>query len=154
MFRTFLYLCIMKNKILKLRKKGLSYNTIVKKLGCSKGTVAYHCGAGQKEKTLRRSLKNRANKLKTTNNTRAFLKKFARRYKGICGCKLCGNKDFRVLDYDHINHKDKLYNISSLWKWSFSIEILKTEIRKCQVLCANCHRIKTYEEQEYNSIQK
>ena len=33
----------MKDKILELRKKGLSYNEIVEELGCSKSTISYHC---------------------------------------------------------------------------------------------------------------
>jgi 5-methylcytosine-specific restriction endonuclease McrA len=49
----------MKNKILKLRKKGKSYNEIVKILGCSKSIVSYHCGEGQKEKWQERQRKNR-----------------------------------------------------------------------------------------------
>lgn len=45
----------MKEKILELRKEGLSYKQICKQLGCSKGTVAYHCGVGQKEKNKKRT---------------------------------------------------------------------------------------------------
>jgi DNA invertase Pin-like site-specific DNA recombinase len=33
----------MKENILKLRKEGKSYNEIKEILGCSKGTIAYHC---------------------------------------------------------------------------------------------------------------
>jgi|TARA_R110000824_G_scaffold156963_2_gene330350 predicted transcriptional regulator len=33
----------MKDDILKLRKSGLTYDEIVKKLGCSKSTISYHC---------------------------------------------------------------------------------------------------------------
>jgi DNA-binding CsgD family transcriptional regulator len=33
----------MKDEILKLRKKGYTYNQIVEKLNCSKSTVSYHC---------------------------------------------------------------------------------------------------------------
>ena len=64
-FDYFYYLCIeliiieMKDKILELRSRGHSYNQIVKKLGCSKGTVSYYCGAGQKKKSLDRQRKNR-----------------------------------------------------------------------------------------------
>ncbi|NDD54008.1 hypothetical protein EBZ39_09045 [bacterium] len=39
-------------KILELYEKGFSYREIEAKLGCSKGTVSYHCGSGQKQKTL------------------------------------------------------------------------------------------------------
>lgn len=41
----------MKEKILKLRKLGYSYRKIQKKLKCSKGTISYHCGKGQKSKS-------------------------------------------------------------------------------------------------------
>jgi len=36
--------------ILNLRKQGLTYKEIQAELGCSKGTISYHCGQGQKEK--------------------------------------------------------------------------------------------------------
>lgn len=41
----------LKNEILKLGSQGYSYNQIVKLLNCSKGTVCYHLGKNQKEKT-------------------------------------------------------------------------------------------------------
>lgn len=36
--------------ILNLRKQNLSYTEIQKILGCSKGSISYHCGDGQKDK--------------------------------------------------------------------------------------------------------
>jgi len=39
-----------KESILKLRKQGLSYNEIAKKLDCAKSTISYHCGKGGSEK--------------------------------------------------------------------------------------------------------
>ena len=44
----------MKEEILRLYAEGHSYRDICKRLGCSKATVAYHCGAGQKEANKRR----------------------------------------------------------------------------------------------------
>lgn len=56
----------MKEKILKLRKQGLSYGDISKTLGCSKSTAIYHCNPDQKEKSRIRKNKNRnKNPLKT-----------------------------------------------------------------------------------------
>lgn len=49
----------MKDDILKLRLEGKSYRQIVTILGCSKGTVAYHCGEGQKKKSLERNRENK-----------------------------------------------------------------------------------------------
>jgi 5-methylcytosine-specific restriction endonuclease McrA len=45
----------MKEQILELRKQGLTYNQICNKVGCSKATVSYHCGEGQKEKNRKRT---------------------------------------------------------------------------------------------------
>lgn len=45
----------MKEKILKLRKLGYSYNKIVDELNCSKSLVSYYCGQGQQEKSLNRT---------------------------------------------------------------------------------------------------
>jgi 5-methylcytosine-specific restriction endonuclease McrA len=44
----------MKKQILKLRSQGKSYNQIQKILNCSKSTISYHCGDGQKEKAKQR----------------------------------------------------------------------------------------------------
>lgn len=49
----------MKEQILELRAQGKTYNEIVEILGCSKGTVSYHCGEGQKEKSTKRRRKSR-----------------------------------------------------------------------------------------------
>lgn len=46
-------------KILQLFNEGKSYNEIVNILKCSKGTVCYHLGNGQKAKTLKRNSKTR-----------------------------------------------------------------------------------------------
>ncbi|QQV91433.1 HNH endonuclease [Tenacibaculum phage Gundel_1] len=51
----------MKQDILRLRKEGKTYTEIQNSLGCSRGTISYHCGKGQKEKTKARTIKNRRN---------------------------------------------------------------------------------------------
>lgn len=44
-----------RDDILRLRQEGLSYKEISERLGCSKGTISYHLGEGQKEKTAERT---------------------------------------------------------------------------------------------------
>lgn len=58
------------------------------------------------------------------------------------GCTDCGENNPIVLDFDHI--RDKKYNISRMIHDGFSWSSIKKEIEKCQVVCANCHRIRTY----------
>jgi len=74
--------------------------------------------------------------------------KFMQRYKLFVGCAFCGYKKHpTALDFDHINPNEKLGTISKAYKgWGW--KRLKDEIRKCQVLCANCHRIKTIEQKD------
>jgi|TARA_B100000959_G_C14556900_1_gene450032 DNA invertase Pin-like site-specific DNA recombinase len=47
-------------RIKALAEQGLSYRKIEKKLGCSKGAIAYHLGKGQKKKALARQAKYKA----------------------------------------------------------------------------------------------
>lgn len=51
----------MKEKILKLRGEGKSYKQIQLILNCSKSTISYYCGEGQKEKTKERTKQRREN---------------------------------------------------------------------------------------------
>ncbi len=50
----------MKEQILKLKEEGKSYNEIKAILKCSKGTISYHCGEGQKEKSRNRGRRNKS----------------------------------------------------------------------------------------------
>ena len=74
---------------------------------------------------------------------------FILEYRKTQKCMDCGNPDFRVLDFDHL--KNKRDAIGRLAQNGVAIETLKTEIAKCVVRCANCHRIKTYIERGHNA---
>lgn len=67
-------------------------------------------------------------------------------YKKTLSCANCGNADFRVLDFDHLAGTEKEFNIGDARRKGYSRERIMNEVAKCQVLCANCHRIKTYED--------
>lgn len=74
------------------------------------------------------------------------------RYKMWKGCVVCGyNKHPSALDLDHRDRSTKSFDISSSVA-SKPWEVIAAEIRKCDVLCANCHRIKTYEEQDWKAL--
>jgi hypothetical protein len=77
------------------------------------------------------------------NRKKDIKKKFVE-YKKDLQCKDCGNKDFRVLDFDHINN-DKDDNVGNLVNMGCCWNTIMKEINKCEVVCSNCHRIRTYE---------
>ena len=59
------------------------------------------------------------------------------------GCTLCGYKNHPIaLDFDHLNPLEKSFTIGTKYT-SVSFDSLMDEIKKCRVLCANCHRIET-----------
>lgn len=58
------------------------------------------------------------------------------------GCVDCGFTDIRALQFDHVRGK-KLGNISKMIRQGTSDALLRAEIAKCEVRCANCHMIVT-----------
>lgn len=58
------------------------------------------------------------------------------------GCVDCPEKDVVVLDFDHVTGVKK-YSISYMIGSGFYPEVIKEEMSKCVVRCANCHRRKT-----------
>lgn len=57
-------------------------------------------------------------------------------------CLDCKTQNYRVLEFDHKNGKDKKTNVSNMI-CRYSWETIMEEISKCDIRCANCHRIKT-----------
>lgn len=78
-----------------------------------------------------------------TNNQRqrARIKILINQYLSSHSCVDCGNSDIMVLEFDHVKGIKKR-NISGL----SSLKAVKFEISKCQIRCANCHKIRHYEE--------
>lgn len=64
-------------------------------------------------------------------------------YKLKFGCVECGyKKHSEALDFDHIKGQ-KLFNISVAGQKGYSWKTIQLEIDKCEVVCANCHRVRT-----------
>ena len=60
-------------------------------------------------------------------------------------CDDCNKKyPFYVLDYDHKDRKDKDFDIGSAPRRRMGKDRILKEIAKCELVCANCHRIRTY----------
>lgn len=54
-------------------------------------------------------------------------------------CSQCGSR--QDLEFDHIDPDTKTFSILRHWKWP--IEKLMPELAKCQLLCKDCHKLKT-----------
>jgi transposase len=123
-----------KKEIIRLHKEGKSYREIQQILGCSKGTIAYHVGEGQKEKTRDR-----------TNRNRTILKRKLWDIKEKNGCEDCKEKyPHWMLDFDHKPGFKKIDSPTQMLQ-KYSWEKALQELNKCDIVCANCHRIRTYQ---------
>jgi hypothetical protein len=62
------------------------------------------------------------------------------------GCASCGyNTHAAALDFNHLHPEDKDFLIPRFLGRG-NLKRLFNEIRKCQVLCANCHRVHSREQ--------
>lgn len=61
-------------------------------------------------------------------------------------CMDCGKQyPPYVMDFDHRDKKTKLASINSMVNFhSYSKTKILEEIEKCDLVCSNCHRIRTY----------
>ena len=73
---------------------------------------------------------------------------FIDQYKRAHSCVDCGfsGREFPyVLDFDHVDSNAvKKFNVGSWSHTVLSIEAIKQEIKKCELVCANCHRKRTF----------
>ena len=49
-----------------------------------------------------------------------------------------------VMDFDHRPGEAKRFNLSRAVRLGYSPQVVAEEIAKCDVVCANCHRIRTF----------
>lgn len=77
------------------------------------------------------------------NKTQKWRNKFKAKCIDAMGgkCQICGyNRCNRALDFHHIDKKAKDFGISLLLQGNASIENTFNELKKCVLLCSNCHR--------------
>ena len=71
-------------------------------------------------------------------------------YLTVNACTDCGERDIRVLDFDHGPDVDKSGEVMKLVQDGYSLARVMIEIAKCDVRCRNCHAKVTYERMGMN----
>ena len=128
-----------RDKIHLLRNEGKTYKEITEILGCTKSLISYHLNDKTKADTARRQRENRP---KYREEKRNFMWNYLLNHP----CVMCGIDDPRVLEFDHIDPSKKRMEVSKMLRTNYGLDAIKKEIEKCRVLCANCHRIHTAEQ--------
>lgn len=121
--------CMKKDAIFELRAKGYSYSQIQAATGASKGTIAYHLGAGVKEKTQKRRVM-----------TRGTIDGFIQHFKETNPCHDCDRfYPYYILQFDHLPQFEKLFAISKYHNFTNDLKVVIAEMQKCELVCGNCH---------------
>jgi len=108
--------------------------------GNPKSSVAVKCVDCFNRERAARSAESLADRLeagrRAVGSYKKRMKLKAIEYKGG-SCSLCGyNKSIRSLEFHHVNPSEKDFSLSSVTrKW----EVVKPELDKCILVCANCH---------------
>ena len=118
----------LKTKIIELRKENKTYNEIAEMLDCSKGTISFHLSQASKD-----------NQYIRIKNSRVKMRKDLKLQLGgkctRCGYSAC----LAALDFHHLDCDTKLYNIGQSID-RVPISLIREEVKKCVLLCSNCHR--------------
>ncbi|HQT82529.1 MAG TPA: hypothetical protein PLW99_00010 [Candidatus Paceibacterota bacterium] len=92
--------------------------------------------------------KNKEKHISYVRRNKSRVTAFIEQYKRARSCVDCGfsGKEFPyVLDFDHVDgNAVKKFNVGSWSHTVLSIEAITQEIRKCELVCANCHRKRTF----------
>jgi hypothetical protein len=98
----------------------------------------------QKRYMAKYYLKNKDKWIKRRGEKREFI-----RQQKAAPCHDCGLPwPYYVMDFDHRPGEVKLFKISTAVSQAIPRHKIVAEIEKCDLVCANCHRIRTQERKQ------
>jgi len=98
----------------------------------------------QSEAHKRHYAKHREEVKRKAYERRQAVQKQLAEYKATKACERCGFAHPAVIDFHHRNPTEKRSTVSAMVTNGFPWYRILEEIAKCEVLCANCHRIEHY----------
>ena len=124
----------------KLSKKASEFN----KQKRNKDGLNFQCRKCQNQwqrehykKSERRKKQVRKNDKAAVQRTRTFIAEYLKNHP----CIDCGYSNILALEFDHL--RDKKFEIADKISTAISKEKIQQEINKCEVVCSNCHKIRT-----------
>lgn len=87
--------------------------------------------------------RNRQEYIDKAKNRKTELSKLIREIKENQPCLDCGQFfPYYIMDFDHLH--DKEHEISKMIHNGRSLKSIMKEIEKCELVCSNCHRTRTF----------
>ena len=90
--------------------------------------------------------------MKRRDQYKQILREYVWNYLSTHPCISCGETDPAALEFHHVRG-EKVKEVSNILKNGAALQTLVTEIEKCDVLCANCHRKLTAKKQKWYEIK-
>lgn len=87
----------------------------------------------------KKRLEDRKSRRKQIDRNRVYLRSILENAQ----CMECGNDNWLVLELDHRNPQDKHDAVTRMVNDGTSLDRIKQEVLKCDIVCANCHTIRT-----------
>jgi hypothetical protein len=81
----------------------------------------------------------RASSKEGNKKSRQRIREWYFNYKATHHCEVCGEAHPACIQFHHLDPSQKDNLVCVMVKNRVSIERIEEEIKKCQVLCANCH---------------
>jgi len=121
------------SEIKRMHQEGANYTQIMAELGCAKSTISYHVGKGNEYARVRE------------NDTRNSVKRFIRNYKNSHPCADCDIIwPYYTMQFDHLPQFKKSFAISKFYDYTNDLIVVIAEMKKCDLVCGNCHSIRTH----------
>ena len=93
-----------------------------------------------------------SNKSESVKKWRRLNNEWIRKIKEETPCRDCGKSyHFSVMQFDHIRG-EKLFNISRCLSTTFGKQRIIEEMDKCEVVCANCHAMRTWNRKNNENV--
>lgn len=123
--------------IQQLHAEGKSYTQIIEELNCTKSTISYWVGTGNENARAKDMY------------SRKQIKDFIRNLKETTPCVDCTQlHPYYKMQFDHLPEYEKLFTIAKFYNYSMDLVVVINEIRKCDLVCANCHTDRTHNRRE------
>jgi len=121
---------------------------------CSRCKISKHIEKFNRNSTKKDGLRNECKECtsKMKKEKKAYIYEFLMKHFKENPCSSCGETNPILLDFDHL--RDKKISIANAITNQWSLERIQDEIDKCQVLCSNCHRMKTAKDHNWYMYKK
>jgi hypothetical protein len=107
--------------------------------------MAYKNAEDRKAASKRHYEANKQSYLSRNKKYRQSIRLYIQAMKEASPCHDCGTSyPYYVMDFDHLDSQNKENDINFLSNTG-RIGAVKREIEKCELVCANCHRIRTHQ---------